>query len=305
MAARHMRRMPRHDPIPTQPDPRDLERSHRAWLRYKRMMKWMGFAAFFALEIVIWFLLRLPKVEEKFRAIFQRAEGGAGATAMFEDYFRGLTLAVLIVMFTVFLLGGLFLALVGGDIVSKEVEDGTMRMTLCRPVGRVRVLAVKYLACIAYTFALVFFIAGTALLVGMLWRGVGGLFVFVPEERVFAIFPQQEGVGRFVAAIGFYGISLCVLTSLAFMFSCFKGKPVSATILTLTIFIADRILYMWPQFADYRGWFISAHVNSWLNLFRDPIPWNEVLADYLYLFGINATFVVVGMAVFCRRDFKS
>ena len=56
MAARHMRRMPRHDPIPTQPDPRDLERSHRAWLRYKRMMKWMGFAAFGAVLAALLYL---------------------------------------------------------------------------------------------------------------------------------------------------------------------------------------------------------------------------------------------------------
>ena len=38
------------------------------------------------------------------------------------------------VMWTVFLLGGLYLALVvAGDVMSKEVEDGTMRMILCRP----------------------------------------------------------------------------------------------------------------------------------------------------------------------------
>ena len=38
-----------------------------------------------------------------------------------------------------FLLGGLFLALVSGDVVSKEVEDGTMRMMLCLPASRWRI----------------------------------------------------------------------------------------------------------------------------------------------------------------------
>jgi ABC-2 type transport system permease protein len=176
----------------------------------------MGFGAFFVLELLIWFLLRTEKVQNNFRAIFQRNDAFGGAAGVFDDYFRGLTLAMLIVMFTVFLLGGLFLALVGGDIVSKEVEDGTLRMTLCRPVSRVRVLAVKYLTCIAYTFALVLYIAGTALLVGLAWRGMGGLFIFVPDEQVFAVFEQTEGTWRFAAALVFYAAALVVVSSLAF-----------------------------------------------------------------------------------------
>lgn len=38
--------MPQHDPLPPRPsdsvrDPRDLERAHRAWLHYRRTMRWM------------------------------------------------------------------------------------------------------------------------------------------------------------------------------------------------------------------------------------------------------------------------
>lgn len=45
-----MASMPRHDPVPTQPiptrrDPRELERAHRAWIKYKRMMRWMALVA--------------------------------------------------------------------------------------------------------------------------------------------------------------------------------------------------------------------------------------------------------------------
>ena len=272
---------------------------------FARKRTWMGFGAFFALEIIILLLLQTEKVQRFFRRDFERSGAIAGLDAIFDDYFRGLTLALLIVLFTVFLLGCLFLALVGGDIVSKEVEDGTLRMTLCRPISRVRILAVKYLTCLTYTFALVFFIAGTALLAGFAWRGLGGLFAFIPEEKLFAIFPMKEGLMRFVGALGFYSAALCAVSSLAFMFSCFNAKPAAATVITLTIFLADRILYMWPQFADYRHLFMSAHLASWLNIFRDPIPWDKIASDYLYLFGVNATFAIIGIAVFCRRDFKS
>jgi RsiW-degrading membrane proteinase PrsW (M82 family) len=51
-----MRHMPRHDPIPERRDPRDLERSHRAWTRYRRLMKWMSLAALGAVVLALLYL---------------------------------------------------------------------------------------------------------------------------------------------------------------------------------------------------------------------------------------------------------
>jgi hypothetical protein len=36
-----MAAMPHHDPVPSRRDPRDLERAHRAWLHYRKTMRWM------------------------------------------------------------------------------------------------------------------------------------------------------------------------------------------------------------------------------------------------------------------------
>lgn len=41
MAAAQMQNMPRPDPVPPRRDPRALERSHRAWTRYRQTMRWM------------------------------------------------------------------------------------------------------------------------------------------------------------------------------------------------------------------------------------------------------------------------
>jgi hypothetical protein len=51
-AARHMAAMPRHDPVPPRRSApqetarlEEIQRTARAWLRYKKMMKWMLLAA--------------------------------------------------------------------------------------------------------------------------------------------------------------------------------------------------------------------------------------------------------------------
>src|SRR5439155_21877322 len=133
--------------------------------------------------------------------------------------------ALFILMWTTFLLGALYLALVAGDVVSKEIEDGTLRMILCRPVSRGRIIALKFIACSIYTAALFAFIGLTALLAGLVYKGFGGLFVFAPVEKVFALYEFREGMIRYLAAIPLIALSLMSITSLGFMFSCLKMKP--------------------------------------------------------------------------------
>ena len=270
---------------------------------FARKRTWMGFASFMVLEILILSGFRLNGVQSVLQRNFQREAAGLGL--VFADYFRGLTMAFTVMGATVFLLGCLFLALVGGDVVSKEAEDGTLRMTLCRPVSRFRLLMVKYLSCVVYTFVLVAFIGVSALITGAIWRGIGGLFAFVPEERLVVLYSQSEGLARYAASIPLHSLSVLTITTMAFMFSCFNVKPAAATVVTLAVFIADWILRMMPQFESYRHWFMTTHMATWANIFRDPIPWDRIAGDYLYLFGLNATFLIIGLAVFSRRDFKS
>src|SRR5688572_11132089 len=125
-------------------------------------------------------------------------ESSGGA---FDTYFSGLTVAMIMVTTTVFLLGGLFLGLVGGDLIAKEVEDGTMRMTLCRPVSRLRVFLVKFITCVLYTFSLVLFIGLSALVAATLVRGTGGLFLMIPEERLVAFYEFSDGLRRYLLAL--------------------------------------------------------------------------------------------------------
>ena len=69
--------------------------------------------------------------------------------------------------------------------------------------------------------------------------------------------------------------------------------------------MTDWILHLMPQFESYRHWFMTTHMATWANIYRDPIPWERIVSDYLYLFGLNGTFLILGFAVFSRRDFKS
>ncbi len=266
---------------------------------FARKRTYIGFVVFFALEILILLLFQLPKIQRAWRRVLEDAGYG------FEQYFSGITLAFQIVLWTTILLGGLYVALVAGDVVSKEVEDGTLRMTLCRPVSRLRVLAVKYLVCLVYTFALTFFIGISALLMGIARQGMGGFFVLQPLEKLFVIYDFGPGLVRYLGSLPLLAFSLLSITSLGFMLSCFNMKPAAATICTLSYFMADMIFRGVPYFEPIKVWFITYHTESWYNVFRSPMPWQRMVEDYAYLFGVDATFILVGVIVFSSRDFKS
>ena len=270
---------------------------------FARKRTWMGFGAFFALEVLVFLRLQTGDARRFIQRDFNR--NMAGMEGLFDDYFGGLTMAFLILAATAFLLGSVFLALVGGDIVSKEVEDGTLRMSLCRPVSRLRLLTVKYSACWVYTFVLVAFIGLTALATAASLRGLGNLFAFLPQHQLLIALPQAEALPRYMASLFWHGLSMGTITTIAFLFSCCNAKPAAATVLTLTISLTDYILGLMPVFESYRPYFMTPHMSTWVNIFKDPIPWEKMAEDYTYLIGVNATFVVIGFALFCRRDFKS
>ena len=70
----------------------------------------------------------------------------AGNGYMAQEFVSALTVALVMLIPQVLLLMPLYAALVGGDLVAKEAEDGTLRMILSRPVSRFNLLLVKWAA---------------------------------------------------------------------------------------------------------------------------------------------------------------
>jgi len=267
---------------------------------FARKRTYIGFGAFVFVQVTILALLQLPKAKRAFHQLL------ANNGYLPEEYYSGLTLGLLIIVFTITLLGGLYIALVGGDVVAKEVEDGTMRMILSRPISRLRLLAIKWVACAIYTFLLMIFLGLTSLLAGVIYRrGLGNLFVFAPQEGVFAVFSTGEGLWRYARSIVFMGIVTQIITAAAFMFSCFNMKPAAATILTLSLLFVDFVLRNIPYFHSIQKYFITYHTACWVRTYFDVVPWPGIAESLVYLAALSVTFWIVGATAFCSRDFKS
>ncbi len=268
---------------------------------FGRPRSFMGYAVFVVMEALILTVYKFGRGQEYMRDLIER-NGYSFAT-----YFSSLSITFMIMTLSMFLLGSVFFALVAGDIVAKETEDGNLRLVMARPVSRLRLLLIKYASIVIYTFTFVFFVGITGYLMAIAAMGVdGGLFVMEPKMKVFAVFPSwAEGAGRLtIGAVGI-AISMITLSSLAFMFSCFKIKPAAATIITLALLFVDMILQNFPFFRPYEEWFVTWRMSCWLFLMENQISWPKIFESYAFLFGLNATLFLIGFTSFRLRDFKT
>ncbi len=269
------------------------------WKLFGKKRTYIGFAAFLLTQNLVSVLFRFTRASRPMERLLE----GNGYLA--EQFISALSIAtIMLVLIAVFLLP-LYVTLVGGDLVAKEAEDGTLRMILSRPISRVRLLGVKWVAGVIFSVLLVGSLGVLGILFARVWFPWTGLFVWMPEQGIFSVFEAGAGLARYAAGHGMLVVVAASMMGCAFMFSCFNIKPAAATILALSFIFVNFVLQQIPYFEEFRHWFFTYHLNLWQFMFAERIPWARVGESISILAGFNLTFLVVGMAAFQVRDIKS
>ena len=165
---------------------------------------YIGFGAFVLVQVLMMFMFKYSHWQERTAQLLE----GNGYIA--SEYISALTVSVVMLMPQIALLMPLYTTLVGGDMVAKEVEDGTLRMILARPISRFRLLLVKWTAGVFFGVLLVLLLGVSALaLAGTMfpWKG---MFVFVPGQA-FSVLPAGSGLSRFIFAHLFLAMNAGVM----------------------------------------------------------------------------------------------
>lgn len=268
------------------------------WKLFGKKRTYIGFGAFLLAQNAMLLAFRFTHWQRNMEQVL------AGNGYLARDYVSTLTVAVVMLIPQILLLMPLYAALVGGDLVAKEAEDGTLRMILSRPISRFRLLLVKWLAGVIFAAVLALALGATALVFARLWFPWRGMFVFAPG-MVFNLLAANEGFKLYLCSHFFLAVNASVILGLAFMFSCFNMKPAAATILALSFLFLNLVMEGIPFFEQYQEWFLPYHFRAWLLVYAQPIPWERVGGSLLILFAYNLTSFLIGAAAFQARDIKS
>lgn len=269
------------------------------WKLFAKKRTYIGFGAFLVVQTVLLLMFKYTRWQTQVERVL------AGNGYLPTDYISALTAALMMLLPQVLMLLPLYIALVGGDLVAKEAEDGTLRMILARPISRLRLLFVKWLAGVIFAALLALALGTIALAFASVIFPWKGMFVFAPIRGIFEVFPAGQGLWMYFWSILFVAANTIAQLSVAFMFSCFNIKPAAATILSLSYLFVNMVLENIPFFEAYQDWFITHHFDCWLLVFRTPTPWPQILQSEAILLGISATVFVIGSTAFHIRDIKS
>jgi ABC-2 type transport system permease protein len=276
-----------------------LQLRNELWKLFAKKRTYIGFLMFLLAQSVIILMFRFSNGP---RMNMMRTLEGNGYLA--QEFISALTVATFMLLPIAYLLLPLYVSLVGGDLLAKEAEDGTLRMILSRPITRLRLLLLKWFAGAIFSFALVVALGVFGVLFASFWFPWKGLFVFVPGE-LFSVFDVGSGWRHYAAAHLMMAVKALTVMGLAFMFSCFNVKPAAATILAISFVFVNFIMQNIPYFRDLQHWFLTYHLNIWTLMFAQPIPWWRIGESLSILLGFNLTFLAVGATAFQVRDIKS
>jgi ABC-2 type transport system permease protein len=268
------------------------------WKLFGKKRTYIGFGAFLLAQNGMLLTFRFTRWQEQMENML------AGNGYLAKEYVSALTVAVIMLIPQIVLLMPLYAALVGGDLVAKEVEDGTLRMILSRPISRFRLLLVKWVAGGIFSAVLVLVLGGTALGFARIWFPWQGMFVFVPGT-VFNVLSADEGFRLYLCSHLFMTLNASVVLGIAFMFSCFNMKPAAATILSLSLLFVNLVMEGIPFFERYHEYLLTYHFRSWHNVYVQPMPWAQMGQSICVLLAFNLTTFLIGTAAFQARDIKS
>jgi ABC-2 type transport system permease protein len=275
-----------------------LQLKYELWKLFGKKRTYIGFGMFLLAQNAILIICHFPNIQRKITRLLETN----GFTA--SGYLSVLTMSTIMITAMAFTLLPLYSALVGGDLVAKEVEDGTLRMILCRPISRFRLLLLKWIAGGIFSFLLVLSLGTFGIVFSLPWFPWGGLFT-MPPALPFGLLDATRGFECYIIChICMFPKALTILT-LAFMFSCFNMKPAAATVLALSLLFIITIMQDLPFFQDYHNWFFTYHMNIWREAFNEKIPWWKMAESMFWLVGYNVTFFVIGFTAFQMRDIKS
>lgn len=277
-----------------------LQLRNELWKLFGKKRTYIGFGTFLLAQNAMLLAFHFTDWQRKVIRLLE----GNGYVAL--DFISALSVALIMLFPQIIFLMPLYACLVGGDLVAKEAEDGTLRMILSRPISRTRLIFIKWCAGVIFSILLVLALGLMALLFAWMWFPWGGMFVFIPEpERTFNVMSAMQGLKLYSLCHVFLAVNAATMMTIAFMFSCFNMKPAAATVLGFSFLLLNLVMENIPFFQDYREFMLLHHFRAWVAVFADPLSWPRIIESMFVLFGFNLTCFIIGVTGFHVRDIKS
>jgi len=258
---------------------------------YRRPRTWASLALLVALPTVVALFLAVNRVAPR------PGTGPAFLSAVLQNgaLFPAAALAIVLPLFL-----PVAVAVVAGESIAGEAQAGTLRYLLVRPVGRTRLLVAKLLAVLAFTLTAVLSVSVSGYLVGV------RLFGSAPLPSVSGTtFSTADATLRTSLAVLYVGWSMVGVAAIALFLSTLTDSPLGAALGAIAVLVVSTVLVALDAAAGVRPYLPTRYWLAFVDLFRDPLLWRDVVRGTLLQAGYVGVFLAAAWANFVTKDVTS
>jgi ABC-2 type transport system permease protein len=209
-------------------------------------------------------------------------------------------LAALAIVLPLFL--PIAVAITAGEAIAGEAQQGTLRYMLVRPVGRTRLLVAKLVSVMAFVVLTVLVVAATAYVLGILLLGNESVSSTGPASVSGSSMSTPELVGRTLLALAYAMLCMLGVAAIALFLSTVSESPLGAALGTLGVLVASTLLLTLDAADVLQPYLPTRYWLAFVDLFRDPILWRDVVRGVLLQLVYVVVFLGAGWANFMTKD---
>jgi ABC-2 type transport system permease protein len=209
----------------------------------------------------------------------------------------GLAIPLVLLLFGAIWMFPLITALVAGDIVAAEDNNGTLKTILTRSLERWQIFAAKALAAASYAIVAILLSGTVAIVAGCLESGFNPL-TSLSGQPVSAI----SALGLVIASLLVYLIPILAVVCVGMFLSTVTRNSAAAIVGTLMFSLVMQLVGILPGLGFLHPYLLSTQFNAWQGLLRTPVDFQPVTraAWVSALYGVPM--LAGALTVFVRRD---
>jgi len=191
-------------------------------------------------------------------------------------------------------------AITAGEAIAGEAQQGTLRYVLIRPVGRTRLLIAKLVSVMGFVLVTLLVVAATAYVLGVVLLGnqtSTATTTFSGTSLTTSQLIERTGLALAYALLSMLGVA-----AVALFLSTMVQSPLAAAMGTLALLIGSSLLLTLDAAHGLRPYLITRYWLSFVDLFRDPILWHDVVHGVILQAGYVVVFLGAAWANFVTKD---
>ena len=194
----------------------------------------------------------------------------------------------------------LTISVVAGDTIAGEAGLGTLRYLLIAPVGRARLLVVKYLGTLVFTLAGTFTLMAAGAIIGAIYFPIGPVTLLSGDVLSIA-----EALGRMALVALYTTVSMMGMLAVGLFISTLTTIPVGAMTGVLVASGVSQILDNLPQLSWLHEWLFTHYWLDFADILRQPMELSSFGSNLLLQLGYIAVFGSLAYGRFTTKDILS